>query len=166
MSKIYTKTGDKGTTSLFTGERVDKDSLRVETYGLIDEITSTLGIARAFCEKQEVKDVIYSLQKLLMSVMAQVASKEEQKYIIAENVTQIESLIDKFNGQLPLLTHFIIPGDTKGAAALDLARTVTRRAERQALRLAKAEPVASEILILLNRLSDLWFILSRVEMEN
>ena len=145
MSKkaaVYTRTGDKGTTGLYTGERVSKCSTRVESYGNLDEITSA------------------------MSMMADVASLNlPQPYITEEHVKLFESTIDKFDAMLQPLSHFIIPGDSPGAGALDIARTTTRRAERQLLRLNETEPVNPQLLICVNRLSDLCFILARVETE-
>ncbi|MDD4601031.1 Cob(I)yrinic acid a,c-diamide adenosyltransferase [bioreactor metagenome] len=164
--KVYTKTGDKGTTSLLSGERVDKDSLRVEAYGAVDEITSTLGLARALCKRPEVTETILKLQHLLMKVMAQLASKDDKiSYITIDHVNLLEKAIDSFEEQLPPLKEFLIPGDTPGAAALDMARTITRRAERQVLRLAKNEPVDDAVIIALNRLSDLCFVLMRFERQ-
>lgn len=163
--KVYTKTGDQGKTGLLTGERVDKDSLRVEAYGSVDEITSVLGLARATCRNGQVCETVLELQKLLMLVMADLASTGETIYVTAEKIVQLEERIDGFDEQLPPLAHFIIPGETSGAAALDLARTTTRRAERNVLRLAKEEPVNTSVVIALNRLSDLCFVLSRVEAE-
>lgn len=164
--KIYTKTGDKGTTGLYTGQRVDKDSLRVEAYGNIDEISSALGLARALVKNEEVRPVILELQKFLMRVMADVASVGSGNNNVCEkDVTWLESFIDAFDAKLAPLSHFIIPGDSPGAAALDMARTTTRRAERQLWRLSRQEPVDETVLILLNRLSDLCFTLSRAESE-
>ncbi|HAT97925.1 MAG: cob(I)yrinic acid a,c-diamide adenosyltransferase [Acidaminococcaceae bacterium] len=169
MSKkaaVYTRTGDKGTTGLYTGERVSKCSVRVESYGNLDEITSALGLARSLVKRDDVKEAIFNVQKLLMSMMADVASLNlPQPYITEEHVKLFESTIDKFDSMLQPLNHFIIPGDTPGAAALDIARTTTRRAERQLLRLNETEPVNPQLLICVNRLSDLCFILARVESE-
>ncbi len=163
---VYTRTGDKGTTGLYTGERVPKQSLRVEAYGTIDEITSALGLARANVKRDDVRETIYQVQKLLMSVMADVASLNlPEPYIKEEHVKLFEETIDKYDSMLQPLAHFIVPGDTVGAAALDIARTTTRRAERCLLRLAETEPVNQQVLICLNRLSDLCFILARVETE-
>lgn len=163
--KVYTKTGDKGTTGLLTGERIEKDSLRVEAYGTIDEINSALGLARVWCTKTDVQDIIYSGQKTLMMIMADLASIHSSTYYISEEHSrQFEQLIDKLDTQLPPLQAFIIPGGNAGAAALDLARTVTRRAERQVLRLSRNEEVNEHILITLNRLSDLCFMLARTEL--
>ncbi|BBB92993.1 MAG TPA: cob(I)yrinic acid a,c-diamide adenosyltransferase [Methylomusa anaerophila] len=166
--KIYTKTGDKGTTSLLTGERINKVSIRVESYGTIDEINSALGLARALSSSVELKETICNLQKLLVMLMAELASANlEKPYITAEHVQQLEELIDKYDAKLPPLKDFIVPGDTPGAAALDLARTVARRAERQVWRLRDSEEstVSENTLIALNRLSDLCFTLSRFETQ-
>jgi cob(I)alamin adenosyltransferase len=169
MSKkaaVYTRTGDKGTTGLYTGERVSKCSTRVESYGNLDEITSALGLARSLVKRDDVKEAIFNVQKLLMSMMADVASLNlPQPYITEEHVKLFESTIDKFDAMLQPLSHFIIPGDSPGARALDIARTTTRRAERQLLRRNETEPVNPQLLICVNRLSDLCFILARVETE-
>jgi cob(I)alamin adenosyltransferase len=164
--KIYTKTGDKGTTGLLTGERIEKDSLRVEAYGIVDEINSALGLSRALCTHSDVKKSIFDVQRLLMLIMAELASvKQEKPYITGEHVKQLEDLIDQYDALLEPLKQFLIPGDNPGAAALDVARTTTRRAERQAVRLSRREFVNENVLIALNRLSDLCFTLSRVETE-
>lgn len=169
MSKkaaVYTRTGDKGTTGLYTGERVSKCSVRVESYGNLDEITSALGLARSLVKRDDVKEAIFNVQKLLMSMMADVASLNlPQPYITEEHVKLFESTIDKFDALLQPLSHFIIPGDSPGAGALHIARTTTRRAERQLLRLNETEPVNPQLLVCVNRLSDLCFILARVETE-
>lgn len=163
--KVYTKTGDKGTTGLLTGERVEKDSLRVEAYGIVDEINSALGLARVWCSKNDNKDIIYSLQKMLMMVMADLASiNNDTNYITEEHVKKLEEYIDTIDVQLPPLKEFIVPGGNAGAAALDLARTTTRRGERQVIKLSKQEFVNNQVLIVLNRLSDLCFMLSRAEL--
>lgn len=164
--KVYTKTGDKGTTGLLSGERVEKDSLRVNVYGTIDELDSALGMARAFVVRSDVKENIYNLQKLLGLMMADVASLNlKEPYITAEHIATIEQSIDKFDAMLEPLRHFIIPGDTQGAAMLDLARTVARRAERLCISLSKQEQVNNNVLICLNRISDFCFIMARVEVE-
>lgn len=114
MSKkaaVYTRTGDKGTTGLYTGERVSKCSTRVESYGNLDEITSALGLARSLVKRDDVKEAIFNVQKLLMSMMADVASLNlPQPYITEEHVKLFESTIDKFDAMLQPLSHFIIPG--------------------------------------------------------
>ncbi len=164
--KIYTKTGDKGTTGLYTGQRVDKDSLRVEAYGNIDEINSALGMARALSKNEEIKSTVLLLQKMLMRVMADVASVGSgNNNVSQEDIHKLEGLIDEFDKKLQPLNHFIIPGDNAGAAALDIARTTTRRAERQLWRLSRSESVDEALIVALNRLSDLCFTMSRIESE-
>ena len=164
--KIYTKTGDHGTTGLYTGQRIDKDSLRVEAYGHVDEINSALGMARALVKNAEVRTAIQELQKLLMQrVMSDLASIGATPYTTEADVAQLEGLIDSFTARMPPLNHFIIPGDNPGAAALDMARTTTRRAERQVWRLSRQEPIDGSLIMVLNRLSDLCFTLSRAETE-
>ena len=163
---VYTRTGDKCTTGLYTGERVPKQSLRVEAYGTVDEISSALGLARTAVKREDVRETILEVQKLLMSLMADVASLNlPEPYIKEDHVKLFESTIDKYDAMLQPLAHFIIPGGSMGAAALDIARTTTRRAERCLLRLAETEEVNPQVLVCLNRLSDLCFILARVENE-
>ena len=164
--KVYTKTGDKGTTGLFSGERVEKDSLRVEAYGTVDEIMSALGLARAFSAQSAVKESILGLQKNLMMLMADVASTNPaHRYVNEASIAALEAEIDRYEALLAPLTNFIVPGATPAAAALDVARTTTRRAERAVIRLARQEAVNPHVQIALNRLSDFCFVLSRVESE-
>lgn len=161
--KIYTKTGDAGLTSLYTGERVEKNSLRVQVYGAIDEADSALGIARAFVEVDEVREKIFALQKILPRLMADFASLNREATITADDVAKLESDMDALENSLPPLREFLIPGASKGGAFLDLARTITRRAERLACELAKSERVHEVDKIFLNRLSDYCFLLMRRE---
>ena len=142
---VTTKTGDQGMTSLFTGERIAKDDMRVEVYGAVDSLGSTLGMARAFATSPEVKEHIYNLQKQLGMLMADFASRNKAPRITDEMV------------------EFIIPGDKKSSAMLDLARTTARAAERHAWTLARRGSVAEIDLRYLNRLSDYIFILMRLE---
>ena len=135
---VYTRTGDKGTTGLYTGERVPKQSMRVEAYGTVDEISSALGLARATVRREDVRETIYKVQQLLMSLMADIASLNlPEPYIKEEHVKMFEETIDKFDNML----------------------------QRCLLRLSETEEVNQQVLICLNRLSDLCFILSRVEVE-
>jgi len=163
LLKIYTKTGDKGLTSLYTGERVEKNCLRVQTYGAIDEANSALGIARAFAEVEDVKEKIFALQKLLPRLMADFASLNREPLITAGDVKNLEKEMDALENSLPPLKEFLIPGNSKGGAFLDLARTITRRAERLSCELSKLEPVHEVDKIFLNRLSDYCFLLMRKE---
>ena len=127
---IYTKTGDAGETGLYTGERVKKSSLRVAAYGTVDELDSVLGLARASVAKAEVRERVLALQKKLPALMADLASRAQEAMIAEADVAALEQAMDELEGRLPPLTSFLVPGDTQGGAALDHARTVTRRAER------------------------------------
>ena len=161
--KIYTKTGDAGTTSLYTGERVDKNSLRVQVYGAIDEADSALGLARAFVTVDDVREKIFTVQKILPKLMSDFASLNREPLVTAEDVSHLENEMDALENALPPLKEFLIPGNSKGGAFLDLARTITRRAERLACELAKSELVHESDKIFLNRLSDYCFMLMRRE---
>lgn len=161
--KIYTKTGDDGKTSLFTGERLDKDDPRVKTYGTVDEINSVLGMARAFSDVAEVKEKILQLQKVLPRLMADLASMNKPALITENDVQTLENEMDEMDKLLPPLKSFITPGSTKSGAILDLARTVTRRAERNFCNLGRFEAVHEVDGLFLNRLSDYCFMLMRVE---
>ena len=165
MSKVYTRTGDRGKTSLYTGERVSKDSLRVEAYGSVDEADSVLGQARAFAVHENVKSTIYKLQKDLWMLMADVASVGNEPNIKPEDVTELERLIDSYTESLHPLDHFLVPGETKSESFLNAARSVVRRAERAMWRLNESEPVNEVDIRYLNRLSDLCFTLGRYESE-
>ena len=165
MSKVYSRTGDRGKTSLYTGERVSKDSLRVEAYGSVDEADSVLGQARAFAVHENVKSTIYKLQKDLWMLMADVASVGNEPNIKPEDVTELERLIDSYTESLQPLDHFLVPGETKSESFLNAARSVVRRAERAMWRLNESEPVNEVDIRYLNRLSDLCFTLGRYESE-
>ena len=165
MSKVYTRTGDRGKTSLYTGERVSKDSLRVEAYGSVGEADSVLGQARAFAVHENVKSTIYKLQKDLWMLMADVASVGNEPNIKPEDVTELERLIDSYTESLQPLDHFLVPGETKSESFLNAARSVVRRAERAMWRLNESEPVNEVDIRYLNRLSDLCFTLGRYESE-
>ncbi len=165
MSKVYTRTGDKGTTGLFTGQRVSKGSLRVETYGTVDEADSVLGMARAFAVHEEVKEAVFSVQKALWQLMADVASMGKEPRITDTDITAMEHAIDTFDAKLEPLNHFIVPGESKSSSFLDLARAVVRRAERNFWRLGETEDIHEVDVRYLNRLSDFCFILSRYESE-
>lgn len=160
---VYTKTGDKGQTSLYTGQRVDKDSLRVETYGIIDEMNSALAMARAFCKNEEIKTNVHMLQKDVSMLMADLASLGAEPNITEQHIKNLEQGMDEIEAKVGPMRCFIVPGDTQGGAMLDMARTIARRAERQMLRLAKVEPVHETDRLYINRLSDYCFMLMRLE---
>ena len=161
--KIYTKTGDAGLTSLYTGERVEKNSLRVQVYGAIDEADSALGLARAFATVDDVREKIFAVQKLLPRLMADFASLNREPTITDTDVAELESQMDALESSLPPLKEFVIPGSSKSGAFLDLARTITRRAERLCCEIAITEFVQDSDKIFLNRLSDYCFLLMRRE---
>jgi cob(I)alamin adenosyltransferase len=164
--KIYTKTGDRGETSLFDGTRVAKTDPRVVAYGEVDEVQAALGVAAAAGLDRELADLVVSLQRDLFALGARLADPSHRiaprvsKIAINEDsVTRLEEWIDRLEGELPPLRHFILAGGTGSGAALHLARTVCRRAERATLALGEGvEPI---VLVYLNRLSDLLFVLAR-----
>lgn len=162
---VYTKTGDKGYTSLYTGERVPKNSLRVKAYGTIDEANSALAMVRAVCTNERVKEIVLQLQKNNGMLMGDLASIGQPAMINEASVDVIEALIDEVEAKVPPFTGFIIPGETPAGAYLDLARTITRRAERIMLDLLAEEPdnVHESNRLYVNRLSDLCFVLMRLE---
>lgn len=162
--KIYTKTGDKGQTSLYDSTRVDKDSLRVESYGTIDELNSHLGFARNFIEDKEVIDIIFKIQRELFDVAGELATLDREKFpekIKEEHVTDLEHIIDSFLAKIPKVDKFIITGTSKESAALHVARTVCRRAERRILALSREEGVSPVLIKYVNRLSDTIYTLAR-----
>jgi cob(I)alamin adenosyltransferase len=162
LSKIYTRTGDGGTTGLGDGSRVAKDSARVEAYGTADELNSAIGVLLAVPGLPEpVAACLTEVQHELFDLGGELCIPGH-RVITAEQVTRLEKELDGFNDELPPLKEFILPGGGPAAAACHLARTVARRAERRAWTLAKAEPVAPEVTQYLNRLSDLLFVLARV----
>jgi len=167
--KIYTKTGDAGQTGLFGGARVDKDDVRVEAYGCVDEANASLGVASALSQVVEVKSWLEGIQADLFSLGAELACPSDHLDRLSmprlgrTHVAALEALIDQMETELPQLQNFILPGGTPAAAALHQARTVVRRAERRVLTLSKTAPVKGEPLVYLNRLSDLLFVMARYE---
>jgi cob(I)alamin adenosyltransferase len=162
LSKIYTRTGDDGTTGLGDGTRVPKDSARVEAYGTVDELNSVIGILLAVPGLPDaVTALLTEVQHELFDLGAELCVPGHL-VITADHVTRLETALDGFNDPLPPLKEFILPGGGPAAAACHLARTVGRRAERRAWTLARAETVNPELLRYLNRLSDLLFVLARV----
>lgn len=165
--KIYTKTGDKGTTGLIGGERVLKNAPRIVAYGEIDELNALLGIVRAESSHAPLRDSLGQIQSALFTVGAQLASpKSDSKIeiITAAHVDFLERQIDVVSQSLPELRHFILPGGGKTAAFLHLARTVCRRAERAMVSLSQmdGESVDSWLMIYVNRLSDYLFVMARL----
>jgi len=166
--KIYTKTGDKGTTSLIYGTRVAKNDLRVEAYGTCDEANSMIGLALShlykenFQGKEIIDNVYHKIQTNLFHVGAELATpkgKEVQWSLTVSDIQDLEKQIDEWDAALPALTNFILPGGHSAGAAFHVARTITRRAERCAVSLG--EDVNPLVLSYLNRLSDLLFVTAR-----
>jgi cob(I)alamin adenosyltransferase len=168
--KIYTKTGDKGETGLFGGERVSKNNLRLNAYGSIDELNSFLGLAIIEVTSEEIKNVLIDLQNKLFVLGADLATPETEKNAKLKitrlpdlYISGIEQTIDKFEERLDELKNFVLPGGSRGSALLHICRTISRRAEREIVALKNAEYIGDNIVIFLNRLSDLFFVLSRFE---
>jgi cob(I)alamin adenosyltransferase len=162
LSKIYTRTGDDGTTGLGDGTRVAKESLRVEAYGTVDELNSVIGLMLAVPRlPKAVAQCLTEAQHDLFDLGGELCIPGHRA-ITAAFVTRLEETLDRFNAKLPPLKEFILPGGGPAAAACHLARTVCRRAERRVWALARIEPVAAEVTQYLNRLSDLLFVLARV----
>jgi len=162
LSKIYTRTGDDGTTGLGDGSRVPKDSPRVEAYGTVDELNSTLGVLLAVADlPAAVTRCLTEVQHELFDMGGELCIPGHTA-IKAHQITRLEAELDAFNDALPALKEFILPGGGTAAAACHLARTVARRAERRVWTLARAESVSPEVVKYLNRLSDLLFVIARV----
>jgi cob(I)alamin adenosyltransferase len=162
LSRIYTRTGDDGTTGLGDGSRVPKDSPRVEAYGTVDELNSVIGVLLAVPGlPPAVTECLTGVQHELFDLGGELCIPGHT-LIRPEHVAQLEKSLDDFNDPLPPLKEFILPGGGPAAAACHLARTVARRAERRVWTLAKAETISPEVAKYLNRLSDLLFVLARV----
>ena len=162
LSKIYTRTGDDGTTGLGDGTRVPKDSVRVEAYGTVDELNSAVGVLLAVPGlPSAISACLTEVQQQLFDLGGELCIPGHRA-ISASQVTQLEQALDAFNDPLPPLKEFILPGGGPAAAACHLARTIARRAERRVWTLARAEAVSPEVAKYLNRLSDLLFVLARV----
>jgi cob(I)alamin adenosyltransferase len=168
-SPLYTRAGDKGETSLFGGQRVAKDNLRVEAYGDIDELNSVIGVAVAFLRQRRPARLLEGIQNQLFDLGAELASEGRAKrerggltfVLSADKVAEVERWIDEYDAKVPPLKTFILPAGSGAAAFLHLARTVCRRAERAVVKLAHSEAVNPNIIAYLNRLSDLLFALAR-----
>lgn len=168
LSRIYTRSGDDGTTGLGDGTRVPKHDLRVVAYGEVDELNAVLGLALASASEVPEKELLCSIQNDLFDVGADLCvpltAKDQRLRITIQHVTRLEEAIDRLNADLQPLHSFVLPGGSVAAGWLHLARTVCRRAERAAVALYGHEPAAvnPQVLAYLNRLSDLLFVLARV----
>ncbi len=162
LSRIYTRTGDDGTTGLGDGTRTAKEAPRVDAYGTVDELNSVVGLVLAVPRlPKTVVTCLTEVQHDLFDLGGELCIPGHRA-ITAEFVARLEQTLDAFNAKLPPLKEFILPGGGPAAAACHLARTVCRRAERRVWSLARVEPVAAEVVQYLNRLSDLLFVLARV----
>jgi cob(I)alamin adenosyltransferase len=176
--KIYTKTGDKGTTSLFGGTRVPKHHLRIESYGTVDELNSHIGLIRDQDTESHAKEVLSKIQDRLFTIGSMLATDpKKQKLksgkdrlnipkITAEDIELLEQEIDKMNEELPEMTHFILPGGHQSVSFCHIGRCVCRRAERLASALYEVEAFDDNVLKYLNRLSDYLFVLARILSKN
>lgn len=170
--KIYTKTGDKGTTKLVDGKSVEKNHPQVEAYGTVDELNSHIGLARSFCANKcsdidQIEKILEIIQNQLFSVGSLLATSEESVFyklpqIEESHCKSLENWIDQANEKLPELRNFILPAGDALSSQLHICRTVCRRAERLTAELFKSEIRYSSILIYLNRLSDLFFVWARL----
>ena len=170
LSRIYTKSGDKGETGLGDGSRVPKDAARVEAFGLVDELNAVLGLVAAYCPDCPEGALLRGVQNDLFDVGADLCiplkAHEEAGTVlrvVAAQAERLEKAIDRLNEKLEPLKSFVLPGGTPAAAWLHLARTVCRRAERAVVGVARAAEVRSELVVYLNRLSDLLFVMARAQ---
>lgn len=171
LVRIYTKTGDGGDTGLMGGGRVSKDHARVHAYGEVDETNAAIGVARTTAPTELEDALLTAIQRDLFTIGGRLATPDPERLqnaqrekvaVPAERIAALERAIDAADAELPPLTHFVLPGGTAKAAAFHLARAVCRRAERAVVHLALVEEVPSEIVVYLNRLSDLLFTLARL----
>lgn len=166
LTKIYTRGGDRGLTSLGNGERVSKSALRVSTFGTVDEANSSIGIARLHVPEEHQK-ILEIIQNDLFDLGADLCTPENAEYqftplrVVASQVDRLEREIDALNQHLSPLNSFVLPGGSAASAHLHLARTIVRRAERDVVELSQVEPVNQECIKYLNRLSDFLFVLAR-----
>lgn len=163
ITRVYTKTGDGGETSLVGGARAPKDSARVAAYGDVDELNSAIGAARAFCAEEEILSVLSEIQNDLFILGSDLASPPgvDAPRIDASRTGKLEAWLDRFLETMEPLKEFILPAGSPAGASLHLARAVCRRAERSAVSLMKEEKTAADAVVYLNRLSDLLFVLAR-----
>jgi cob(I)alamin adenosyltransferase len=164
INRVVTRTGDGGQTALIGGERASKGSLRVDSYGEVDELNSSLGLAVAWLQDEGAVELLQSIQHRMFTLGADLAAPEGVGVprITADHVSELEQSMEPLMDELPPLEEFILPGGGPAGAALHLARAVARRAERSAVALAAQEPINQQAIIYLNRLSDFLFVLARV----
>lgn len=162
--KIYTGSGDKGFTSLIGGKRIEKDNIKVEAYGTIDELNSYIGLCTHYVKNDEDRDILKKLQRKLFNVGGELSSSNYTRYkniTKQEDVDELEKLIDYYTNKVEKINEFIVPGTSICSANLHIARTICRRAERNIIRLSKEEEVNPILIKYINRLSDFLYILAR-----
>lgn len=160
LSKIYTRTGDKGSTGLGDGSRIEKDDLRIEAIGTVDELNSCVGMVLALSMPDEVRDCLEDVQHDLFDLGGELSIPGHEK-LAGDDISRLESRLESFNSELPMLKEFILPGGGQAAAACHLARAVCRRAERRTVSLAREQDINPHAVAYLNRLSDLLFVIAR-----
>ncbi|MGI9527285.1 MAG: cob(I)yrinic acid a,c-diamide adenosyltransferase [Weeksellaceae bacterium] len=171
--KIYTKTGDKGTTSLYGGVKVSKANIRIDAYGTVDELNSFIGLIQSYHDHDDIQEELLAIQNELFVLGAELSTPKEKLYlangksrigkmISVDEIEKLEQHIDKWEKELEPMTHFILPGGGTASATAHIARTVCRRAERIVVALSENEDIRLELQQYLNRLSDYLFILARV----
>ncbi len=159
---IYTHTGDKGQTSLLNGSRVSKNDIRIEALGTLDELNSAIGVSLAFLEEEKLKKELIKIQNDLIKISSALASPKLCTIAgLSKRVAEFEKLIDTLSSQMPPLKNFLLPGGGKAGALLHLSRAIARKAERRAVALFDKEGIDNNIIIYLNRLSDLLFTMAR-----
>ncbi len=164
MTKIYTKTGDKGKTSLFDGTKVPKYNIRVDSYGSIDELNRLIGVCSSFVKHKLIKNGLEKIQNDLLDIGSALATPHPLPVEgLPQRTSEFEGLIDKLTAKLPKLSNFILPSGSRGGSLLHLARSVSRRAERRVVELSSKQKIDPQILVYLNRLSDLLFTFARFE---
>jgi len=167
MSKVYTKTGDKGTTSLIGGTRVKKSDIRINSYGTVDELNSFVGLLATYIKEEETIELLAEMQNVLFNIGCNLAMGDNFKKEIKESVVttklieNVEHAIDRMQAAIPELKHFVIPGGSRSASIAHVCRTVCRRAERLIISLDETSEVDKNLMAYINRLSDYFFVLSR-----
>lgn len=168
-SLIYTKSGDKGTTGLVGGTRVSKTHIRLEAYGTVDELNSHVGWLSCLIDNPEHQETLRYIQHKLFTIGSYLATETESKQpkeasiLTDKDIERLENQIDLLDSQLPPIIRFVLPGGNESASRAHICRTITRRAERKVYNVAELYPVADEVVIFLNRLSDYFFLLARYE---
>ncbi len=160
LTRIYTRTGDDGTTGLAGGERIPKDHVRIEAIGCVDELNSVIGLLRTTTLDQQTDSLLETVQHRLFDLGGELAMPGSE-LLQAGHTAELEHALDRYNAALPPLEEFVLPGGNAAAAQCHIARSVCRRSERELLRLSRVEPLNSAGITYLNRLSDLLFVLAR-----